>query len=84
MFKVNTAKKISLWILATLLVAWAFLPDGFSGDRFEVNVLLAAVGTLTLWVALVLLASWIFGLAGSLSRLIRKSYRQSAISIPVS
>jgi uncharacterized protein YggT (Ycf19 family) len=84
LLNVNTAKKISLWILAMLLLTWVFFPDGFGGDHFQVNVMLAALGTLTLWVTLVVLASWVFGVVGSLTRWIRNNYRPSSIPISLS
>jgi hypothetical protein len=74
----NSAKKISCWILAVLFVALTIFTDWFGGEYFRLNVLLAAVGTLTLWVSLVLLFSWVFSACGSLTRLIRENHRKSS------
>ena len=68
----NSATKISCWMLAVLFVGWTIFTDGFGGEYFRLNVLLAAVGTLMLWVSLVLLFSWVFSVCGSLTRLARK------------
>jgi hypothetical protein len=68
----NSAKKASGWILAALLVTLAIFPDWFGGEYFRLSVLLAAFGTLMLWVSIVLLFSWVFRVCGSLTRLARK------------
>jgi hypothetical protein len=72
----NITKKISVWLLTTLLAAWMVFPDWFGGGYFRFSVLLAAVGTLTLWVFLVLLVSWVFRVCGTFSRLMRQNRRQ--------
>jgi hypothetical protein len=69
----NSAKKISCWILAVLFVALAIFPDWFGGEYFRLSVLLAAFGTLMLWVSIVLLFSWVFSACGSLTRLARRA-----------
>ena len=61
---VNTAKKYSGWMLAALLIAWTIFPEWTGGQYFGFSVLLAALGTLTLWVSLVLFASWVFCVCG--------------------
>ena len=40
----NSAKKVSGWILAALLVALAIFPDWLGGEYFRISVLLAAFG----------------------------------------
>jgi hypothetical protein len=75
----NSAKKISGWILAVLLVALIIFPDWSGGEYFRLNVLLAAFGTLMLWVSLVLLFSWVFSVCGSLTRQARKNHRRSSV-----
>jgi hypothetical protein len=82
LLKVNAAKKNSGWILAAILVVLTIFPDRFGGDYFRFNVLLAALGTLTLWVSLVILVSWVFRVCGSMTRLVRKSHRESSPSKP--
>jgi hypothetical protein len=64
-------------MLAVLFVALAVFTDGFGGEYLRLNVLLAAVGTLMLWVSLVLLFSWVFSVCGSLTRLARNHRRSS-------
>ena len=76
--KVNAVKKNSGWMLAAILIALAVFADWFGGDYFRFNVLLAALGTLTLWVSLVVLVSWVFRICGSVSRLVRKNHRESS------
>ena len=65
-------------MLAAILIALAVFADWFGGDYFRFNVLLAALGTLTLWVSLVVLVSWVFRICGSVSRLVRKNHRESS------
>jgi hypothetical protein len=72
----NTAKKYLGWMLAVLLIVWTILPE-WSGGYFRFSVLLAAVGTLIVWISLVLFASWIFCVCGSFIRLMRKNYQRS-------
>ena len=76
--EVNAVKKNSGWMLAAILIALAVFADWFGGDYFRFNVLLAALGTLTLWVSLVVLVSWVFRICGSVSRLVRKNHRESS------
>jgi hypothetical protein len=71
----NSAKNISGWVLAALLVALAIFPDWFGGEYFRLSVLLAAFGTLMLWVSLVIFFSWVFRVCGSLTRLTRRAKR---------
>jgi hypothetical protein len=80
--KVNAAKKNSGWMLAAILVVLTIFTDGFGGDYFRFSVLLAALGTLTLWVSLVFLVSWVFRVCGSVTRLVRKYHRESSPSKP--
>jgi hypothetical protein len=80
--KVNAVKKNSGWMLAAILVVLTIFPDGFGGDYFRFSVLLAALGTLTLWVSLVFLVSWVFRVCGSVTRLVRKYHRESSPSKP--
>jgi TRAP-type C4-dicarboxylate transport system permease small subunit len=75
----NFAKKISGWILAALFVALAIFPDWFGGEYFRFSVLLAALGTLMLWVSIVLLFSWLLSACGSLTRLVRENHRRSSV-----
>ncbi len=76
---VNSAKKISGWRLAVLLVALVIFPDRSGGEYFRFSVMLAAFGTLMLWVSLVLLFSWVFSVCGSLTRLARENHRKSSV-----
>jgi hypothetical protein len=79
--KVNTAKKILGWMmLVALISAWLVFPDRFGGDYLRFGVLLATLGTLTLWISLVIFASWLFGVCGSLTRLVRKNQRETSTS----
>jgi hypothetical protein len=82
LLKVNAAKNNSGWMLAAILIALTVFADWFGGDYFRFSVLLAALGTLTLWVSLVSLFSWVFRVCGSVSRLVRKNYRESSPSRP--
>jgi hypothetical protein len=75
----NSAKKISGWILAVMFVALAIFPDWSGGEYFRLNVLMAAFGTLMLWVSLVVLFSWVFSVCGSLTRLARENHRKSSV-----
>jgi hypothetical protein len=68
---VNLTKKLSVSTPAVFLVAWKAFPDWFDTEYF--SVLLAALGTLILWAAMVILASWIFRVCGSFTRLMRKN-----------
>jgi hypothetical protein len=74
---VNTAKKYLGWMLAALLIVWSIFPEWTGGQYFRFSVLLAALGTLTVWVSLVLFASWVFCVCGSFVRLMRKNHRRS-------
>jgi hypothetical protein len=76
---VNTTKKISVWMLGPLVLAWTAFPSWSDGDYFRLGVLLAALGTLALWVSLVILFSWIFSACGSITRLRRKNNRQASV-----
>jgi hypothetical protein len=75
----NSEKKISGWILAVLFVALTIFQDWSGGEYIQLNVLLAAFGTLMLWVSLVLLCSWVFRVCGSLTRLARENHRKSSV-----
>ena len=66
-------------MLPSFLVAWNVFPDWFGGEYFRFNILLAALGTLVLWVALVVFFSWLLSACGSLNRMIRKNYRESSV-----
>jgi hypothetical protein len=71
--KMRFGTKITGWILAALLVALAIFPDWFGGEYFRLSVLLAAFGTLTLWVLIVIFFSWVFRVCGSWTRLARRA-----------
>jgi hypothetical protein len=80
LLKVNATKKNSSWMLAAILIALTVFADWFGGDYFRFSVLLAALVTLTLWISLVILVSWVFRICGSMSRLVRRNHRESSPS----